>query len=331
MSLKKKIFMAKKLWWDIRRGDEFYKIADDFTSRQLGEYYFVFNESSVSRGKDQSLIKNFDEDGIPLNSTYIDVAEKKMVYFPISIGQLGLAVFHTYLETGSKLDQGRFLKFADWFLDNGDNSPDLGVRWLTEVELPAYQNPGPWQSAFSQSRGISILLRAYQITGRNEYADCARAALKSFSFPVGQGGVISATEWGPFFEEYTAAIPTLVLNGHIFSWFGLLDFQRCFPDDESAENLVESGYETIINCLPDFDLGYWSRYNFCQADFYPEVDPATLQYQRLHILLLKALSKFRSHEILDHFIERWNNQIKLTSFLRSGLVKYRALKKLGRV
>ncbi len=323
--------MARKLWWDIRRGDDFYQIADDFKSQTLGEYYFVFNETSVSSGKDQALIKNFDKNGIPLNSTYIDVAEKKMVYFPISIGQLGLAVFHTFLNTGSDADRQRFLKFADWFLETGDSSEELGVRWLTEVELPAYRNPGPWQSAFSQSRGISVLLRAFQLTGKTEYADCAKSALKSFSIPVEQGGVTSSTGWGMFFEEYTASVPTLVLNGHIFAWFGLLDYHRCFPDDESAENLLESGYETVINCLPDFNLGYWSRYNFCQADFYPEVDPATLQYQRLHILLLKALSKFRSHEILDNYTGRWNEQINLINFLRSSLVKYRALKKLGRV
>lgn len=323
--------MARKLWWDIRRGDGFYKIADDFSSQTLGEYYFVFNEASVSSGKDQALIKNIDENGIPLNSTYIDVAEKKMVYFPISIGQLGLAVFHTFLKSGSDDDRRRFLKFADWFLENGEFSDNLGVRWLTEVELPAYQNPGPWQSAFSQSRGISILLRAYQLTGKAEYADCAKSALKSFSIPVEHGGVTSSTEWGMFFEEYTAAVPTLVLNGHIFSLFGLLDYQRCFPDDDIVENLINEGYDTIINCLPDFDLGYWSRYNFCKADFYPTIDPARLQYQRLHILLLKTLNKFRPHEILVKFIIRWNEQINLFNYLRSSLVKYQALKKLGRV
>ena len=216
--------MVKKLWWDIRRGDDFYSIAGDFTSAELGEYYFIFNESSVSSGKDQALIKNFDENGIPFNSTYIDVAEQRMIYFPISIGQLGIAIYHTYLKTSLKSDLERFLKFADWFLENADVSTDLGVRWLTDVELPAYRNPGPWQSAFSQSRGISILLRAFQATGNNKYVEYAEAALNSFTMPPDVGGVTSATKWGPFFEEYTADFPTLVLNGHIFSWFGLLDF-----------------------------------------------------------------------------------------------------------
>ncbi|MCK5076947.1 MAG: hypothetical protein KAR38_11260, partial [Calditrichia bacterium] len=34
---------------------------------------------------------------------------------------------------------------------------------------------------------------------------------------------------GPFYEEYTAEYPTLVLNGHIFALFGICDFVRAFP------------------------------------------------------------------------------------------------------
>ena len=55
----------------------------------LDYYYFVFNEDRVSKGKDQALIKKFDENGIPINKTYIDVTDKEYVYFPISIGQMG--------------------------------------------------------------------------------------------------------------------------------------------------------------------------------------------------------------------------------------------------
>lgn len=244
---------------------------------------------------------------------------------------MGLAVYHTYLQTQNELDLERFLKFAKWYINNANYDEKLGARWITNVSLPAYKNPGHWQSAFVQSRGISILLRAYQVTKNHKYAEVAEKALYSFKITVSEGGVVSYTEWGPFYEEYTALVPVLVFNGHIFSLFGILDFHRAFPENELAKNLFESGFETILNCLPDFDLGFWSRYNYCTAEFYPPIDPATLGYQRLHILLLKVLNKIRTDEILVNYINRWENQIKLSNYIRSSFLKYKTLKMLNRI
>jgi len=323
--------MFKKFIWDFKRGDEFYQIPKNIKSEELGYYYFKFKEAEVKAGKNQALIAHTDENGIPMNRTYIDVKDQEYVYFPISIGQMGLAVFHTYLKTKSSEDKQRFLKFANWFVNKAAVDDECGVRWLTEVPLPQYKNEGPWQSAFSQSRGISILLRAHQITGDKKYFDLAQKALKPFTKSVAEGGVTSHTEWGPFYEEYPADEPVLVLNGHIFSLFGLFDFHRFFPENTLAEELFFAGYNTLINTLPEFDLGYWSRYNYCKADFYPEIDPATIYYQRLHILQLKVLNKIRYSDSLVYYIKRWQEQINLLNFIRAYWKKYKALKYLNKI
>ncbi|MEA3295989.1 MAG: D-glucuronyl C5-epimerase family protein, partial [Patescibacteria group bacterium] len=152
-------------------------VSEDIHSKKLGKYYFVFTEQAMAnqKGGQKSIV--LDENGIPLNPTYIDVKDKKNVYFPITIGQVGLSVFHTFLDTGKETDKNRFMKFVDWYYNNADESEGLGIRWLTDVSLPQYKNPGPWQSAFSQSRGISILLRGYQLTGYNKYLKMAEKAL----------------------------------------------------------------------------------------------------------------------------------------------------------
>ena len=126
--LKKKIFMLDKLLTDLKSPKSRYPIANDLNNPQLGYYYFIFEEKRVAAGKDQKLISRFDENGIPINKTYIDVLEKDYVYFPISIGQMGIAIFHTYLMTKSSEDKNRFLKFVDWFyhhatVDNETGSP----------------------------------------------------------------------------------------------------------------------------------------------------------------------------------------------------------------
>ncbi len=328
---KKFLFMLKKFATDLKSPKVRYNISNDLHSNLLKYYYFVFEEERVSAGKDQALISKWDKNGIPINKTYIDVTEKNYVYFPISIGQMGLSVFHTFLKTGMESDKQRFLKFVDWFYQNAEISDDLGVRWLTDVPLPQYKNPGHWQSAFSQSRGISILLRGYQLTDNNKYAELAEKALIPFTKPVSEGGVTSFTKWGPFYEEYTAEVPTLVLNGMIFSLCGIYDFMRVFPENKLAKKIFNDGIATLKKILTEYDLGYWSRYNLCMADWYPEIDPATIGYQRLHITQLEMLYKLTGEVVFKEYAERFKEQDNLRNSLKMYGVKYTALKKIGRL
>ena len=96
MKINNAYFMINKLARDLFRKKSQYPVSKNVHSQKLGEYYFVFDENRISAGKDQALIKKFDENGIPINKTYIDVTDKEYVYFPISIGQMGLSIFHTY-------------------------------------------------------------------------------------------------------------------------------------------------------------------------------------------------------------------------------------------
>lgn len=323
--------MLKKLLRDLRRSESIYDIPQDLTSAKLGYYYFNFVEKRISAGKDQQLIQKFDADGIPVNRTYIDVTEKDYVYFPISIGQMGLAVFHTWLQSGAGTDRERFLKFPQWYAHHAQLSDTLGARWLTDVPLPQYKNPGPWQSAFSQSRAISIMLRGWQLTGEERYAELAERALRSFTMPVAEGGVTSFTEWGPFYEEYTAAVPTLVLNGMVFSLCGIYDFIRVFTENNLARKIFDDGIETLVNILPKYDLGFWSRYNLCRADWHPQIDPATIGYQRLHVTQLTMLHRLTGKEIFRQYAQKFRTQDTWSNRIKMYLLKYKSLKKIGRL
>lgn len=96
--------------------------------------------------------------------------------------------------------------------------------------------------------------------------------------------------------------------------------------------IVDNGLQSvIIYCLPDFDLDYWSRYNYCQAEFYPAIDPATLSYQRLRVLLLNVIQLIKPNRVIGQYIQRLHRQKTPLNYLRSSLVKYQALKKLNRI
>ena len=327
--LAKIFFMSRKFYKDITRKPPFFDIADEVNSQTLGEYYFIMTEEQMLAGHSQQY--HFDEQGIPIIPSYIDVEEQKMVYYPISIGQYGLAIWNTYLRTRSEEDKQRFLKIAEWFYDNRIEDEKLGAYWLTHVDKPAYQIFEPWKSCFSQARAINILLRAYQVTGNKTYEQLAEKALKPFLFSVEDGGVVTFLEEGSFYEEYPARVPVLVLNGMIFALFGIYDFVRVYPEHQEARNIFDSGLECLEKLLPKFDLGFWSRYSLCAADFHPEIDPATISYHLLHIVQLQAIYKITGHEIFDEFARRWQDYLELSNKLKMYRIKYRALKKMRRL
>ncbi|KPJ58071.1 MAG: hypothetical protein AMJ46_14715 [Latescibacteria bacterium DG_63] len=323
--------MAKKFLVDLASDRNVYEMPLDLRAKELNSYYFIFEEDKLARGIGQRLIAGFDADGIPLNASYVDVEADDLHYYPITIGQYGLAVFESYLRSNRGEDPRRFLKFVDWFCENRTEDDRLGAYWLTDVALPAYRNPGPWQSAFAQSRAVSLLLRGYQLTGVGAYLEVAEKALRPFLYPVSEGGVTSFTGWGPFYEEYTAAVPTLVLNGMVFSLCGLYDFVRACPENDLAHRLFWEGIETLMRALPAYDLGFWTRYNYCRADFYPDVDPATVGYHRLHITQLRMLYRLTRKEVFREYAESWARYDVPGNIARMYLIKYRALKKMSRL
>ncbi|SVA67254.1 uncharacterized protein METZ01_LOCUS120108, partial [marine metagenome] len=48
--------MLKKVADDFKRGSDFYRISDEMTSPDLGEYYLIFDEDIVRSKLVQSLI-----------------------------------------------------------------------------------------------------------------------------------------------------------------------------------------------------------------------------------------------------------------------------------
>lgn len=333
MKVKKVIFMLKKFVVDLQSNKHI--DLGEISGEELKEYYFNFK---LDPNKLNALIADFDENGVPLNTTYIDVEEKKLHYYPISIGQYALAVYHSYLDTKDEDKKALFLHIADWFYENRTEDEKLGVYWLTDVPKPEYGVTQAWKSGFSQGRGLSLLLRAWQLTGEKKYFDVAKKALIPFTYDIVDGGVaVDLEEDSAIYEEYVAAKPTRVLDGHNFCLFGLYDAVRAFTpelDQEAhllAKEIFEKGMKGLVKRLPDYDLGFWMRFNLCDLDFYPKVDPCTIGYLRLIRSQLVIFNRIKEHPMLQEYIKKMGRYDSVVNIVRMYKLKFTALRQMNRL
>ncbi|MBT4069404.1 MAG: hypothetical protein HN986_06715 [Candidatus Marinimicrobia bacterium] len=330
--LGKKWFMLNRFLRDYRKPLT-YEIQE--TSRmqnpKLEEYYLLFLEADMQKQKGGSKTFEFDEHGIPVVPSYIDVVEKGFHYYPITIGQYALAVFHTYLSTESKKDLDRFLNLANWFYENRIEGDKRGFYWLTNTKKPEYGVNRPWVSAFSQSRSISVLLRAFQLTGKEDYRDCAINALTIYDIPNSEGGVKALHNGNVLYEEYTADFNVMVLDGAFFSMLGLFDLQRVIPENDYVKKLIKQGIDGLVALLPEYDLGYWIRYSLTDSPNYPQDDPATRGYFYLTLTLLKAFHYLTGRTEFEDYCKKYSEYDTFWNISKMYRTKYRALKKLDRV
>jgi len=270
-----------------------------------------------------------DERGIPLvdYERHSGIKGGARAYFSVTIEQYALGVFELWLETGSDRFRDKFLQLARWLEENAEKVEDKVVIWPAHFDFPVYGLKAPWISSMAQAQAASVLLRACQLEKRPALADLARMALASFLVPIGEpGGVRHVDADGDvWFEEYVMNPPPHVLNGFIFSLFGLLDFVRVSPERPFIE-AWEQGVRTLERKLHLFDTGYWSRYDLMRdcvaSEFY---------HANIHIPLLMAMHAATGKDVFLDFAQRWEGYLSSpVSRLRARYYRLpaRALKKL---
>jgi hypothetical protein len=243
-----------------------------------------------------------DDSGIPLT----EIAGGERVHFPIAIFQYGLGCWDEYLLTKNEKRKDAFLNIA---------------RWALEHQLPggAWDAFAPVRSAkygvssMCQGEGASLLIRAYVETQNEEYRAAALRAIDFMLAPTSAGGTAVYDGEDLYLEEYPQSPRRSVLNGWIFSIFGLYDAALVCPDRYRAP--LERTIDTLIRTLPRYDCGYWSRYDLLGKFASPA-------YHRLHIALIRVLDDLSPRRELYEFAERLERYQKARpNYVRAVAVK----------
>jgi heparosan-N-sulfate-glucuronate 5-epimerase len=296
-ALRRLPFFVRKFLRDLSNPLRYASNTDDVHGVRLGRYYLVFEEEELKR----SIDFHFDAEGIPAIPTYVDVEHRRLHYYPITIGQYALAIFHTWLRSARDEDLGRFLRLAEWFVEHQAQDG----CWYAQTEMPVYRLRAPWPSAMAQGRGLSVLMRAWQCTSDEKYIDGARRALAAFSVPVARGGVTDTYDGQVTYEEYPAQPAPHVLNGMIFALFGVWDLVRAQPDDARAAAIFERGVISVEALLPLYDTGWWSLYDIYHLEAASPRNPCTAHYHDIHIKQLMVMHAITGRQSFDAFARRW--------------------------
>src|SRR5208337_3913494 len=213
-------------------------------------------------------------------------------YNPIAIAQWGLANYNLFCQTDDEARWQKTLQAADWLTANLEqNAHGLWV-WNHHFDWE-YRDllKAPWYSGLAQGQGVSLLLRAHAHAASQKYQSAADKAFVALTRPIAEGGVLledvsEHNEKNLWIEEYIVDPPTHILNGFIWSLWGVFDYWLT-RGDATAKEIFERGVKTLIGNVAYFDTGYWSLYE--QSSTRRRMLASSF-YHRLHIVQLWVIA-----------------------------------------
>ncbi|MBS1843684.1 MAG: hypothetical protein JST53_04625 [Actinobacteria bacterium] len=220
----------------------------------------------------------------------------------IPIAQFALGLWERHLDGDPT--EGEFMRAVEWLLERS-TVEEIGLVWRTGLPVPKYDLDTGWISAMGQGQAISTLLRAHVLSGEQRYLDLARQAFGPMRLPVGAGGVQRELDGTLVLEEYPTKKPCAVLNGWIFSLWGVHELAVA-ADDIEARVLFERSAAGLVALLPRYDLGWWSRYSLYDHGRRPDL--AKPFYQELHPTMLEGLQIITGAPELGAYARRWRAQ-----------------------
>lgn len=291
-----KMTMVKR-WMKILRGR-----TEVAVNQGLGRCYKIGELSGYWNDLTGKVSNNtlLDENGIPLS---VIVGGKK-VNFPIAVLQYALGRYDLGILESREVDKHlmELKKCADWAL--AAQRPNGSWDTFGPIGSAKYT-----VSSMAQGEGCSMLLRAYRAFSDERYFQAALSAIRFMLTDINDGGTAVYDGDDLFLEEYPQNPRRSVLNGWIFSLFGLYDASLF---ESSYKKIFIRSSETLAKHLDNYDSGYWSLYDL-------ERRIASPAYHRLHIAQLHVLFEMTGD---IRFIERSK---KFEQYTKKRINEFRAV------
>ena len=261
------------------RGKSVYHVCQDegkiYSKEELLGYYNNLTEKVTRFGVEANAIPTTKTD------------EGKEIYFSIAIFQYGLGAFDLFLLNNDESMLSKAIACADWALENQLENGG----WLTFDHI----SPEHPYSSMAQGEAISLLLRIYKNTAQEKYLIAAKKARDFMLQSIEKDGTAKYVGEDVFLYENTDQ--PLILNGWIFSIWGLWDYAKVVSDNENLE-IVNKSLTSLEKKLADFDIGYWSKYDDGKRMTSPF-------YHSLHIAQLKVMYDLTGTQAYLEYAQKW--------------------------
>jgi heparosan-N-sulfate-glucuronate 5-epimerase len=246
--------------------------------------------------------KLFDSEGVPLVNYGYPIG---IQYNPVTVSQYALANYHVYLATGNSSFRETFLVQADWLVKNAVQKGNFSV-WEYKFDWSIYTCTQPWVSGMAQGQGISVLTRAYFLTGNKTYLDVAQTAVDSFAVEMSTGGVrYTDSSGGVWYEEYAdiGAPSSKVLNGFIFALLGLYEYSFA-TNSSKGYTLFWQGVNTLAANVHRYDTGSWSCYDLLYRF------SVSVGYHLLHVDQLMTLYNLTGEQTFKKYSDKFHSYLR---------------------
>lgn len=271
--------------------------------------YFILGSVSALVSRDPSAYVHFDASGVPVVAYPFGTHET-----PFVTAEWGLQNYSWWCRRQFADDDAlprpgwraqalaEALRMADHLV--ATQSTDGAWFYSFPFQAGNLQLQPPWPSAISQGVAISLLARAYAVSGNPRYLRAAVRALRPFSRPYQAHGVRDVWDSHPWYEEYPGQGAQHVLNGFEFGMVGLSDLA---PYSGRARRLLAAGLRSLVWALPKYDLGdrgssYGYRWGVASYGY--------SGYLHWHVLLTRALYLASGEPVLERYADRWQKVLR---------------------
>ena len=271
-------FYKIKKWYKMLKGDSISHVNQGvgtlYSKTEVAGYYNDLTEKVTK-----------DDPDILVPKYFVDTGEE--IFFSIGIFQYGIASYDLFLKTGEEIYKKKLLACADWAIENQQD--DGGYVTF------AHTTPDTPYSSMAQGEAASMLVRAHILTKDDRYLTAAEKSIKFMLVPLKDGGTTEYIDDDVIL--YESAHYAAVLNGWIFSLWGLYDFVK-YTNDPTAGQILDRTLCTLKKKLPDYDNGYWSKYDAEKMICSPF-------YHKLHIAQLRVMYDLFGDRIYNEYADKW--------------------------
>ncbi len=236
----------------------------------------------------------------------------ELKYFPIAICQRALAIFqYVYIDGNLNNDfKTEFKSVCDWLVNSLDQNNCLDCWSVME------RNVCNNYSSMAQGEAISVLVRGYYIYDNQLYLNTAKKLFDGLKTDV---YLTVRKENSIYFSEFPNKNNDIVLNGWIFTLWGLVDLSK-FINDPILDKMIYESYKTLSNSINTYNYIFgWSKYdsNNISSPF----------YHKLHISMLEAVYIETNDEQIKKYLTKWQDS-NSSIIIKCIMVVIKAIQKL---